>query len=600
MPLEIAKLRNRLPWRRARSELPATPPSPASAYDARVASEYRQFSQARDVDRLPDIYQYWSNEFLRPRLLRAGFDGPMDMFHAELARAYDSSASPMRRFLSIGTGDCQTEIALALHLVDSGRTDFVLECFEINPELVTRASALAAERGVSGQIEIARVDVNSWTPSREYDGILANSSLHHIQNLEGVFDGIAQSLLPSGTFLTSDTIGRNGHMRWPEALSIVEEYWQELPGAYRFNCQIGRHEQEFVNWDCSSEGFEGIRAQDILPLLIERFDFDFFAAFANIVDPFIDRTFGHNFDPAREWDRDFVRRLEARDRAEILRGSIKPTHIVAAMCVGRPGKNVVMDGLTPRFSVRDPQRAPSARQTLTDAVEAVERQGLRGDTAKLQDDAAAGSEAVEEERSELTIEVVSGAARSNDYLVAQVQLSPRAQGDVEIAVQAHGIVTVAGLEHRVQLGLGRFWCGDVEISARRGAHAATTIVEVADRPAHPDRILPLLDYSDLWWNPSEPGWGVGIHQHANGQLVAFWLGYDADGSPTWLSLHPGGWATRQRFEGIVYRHRGAAAREVLASPVGSGSLDFNDWKKASLRWQVGDDHIVKSIERMDF
>ncbi len=66
-------------------------------------------------------------------------------------------------------------------------------------------------------------------------------------------------------FVTNDMIGRNGHQRWPEALEIVNQYWHELPEAYRYNKLLSRYEPEYMNWDCSTEGFEGIRAQDILP-----------------------------------------------------------------------------------------------------------------------------------------------------------------------------------------------------------------------------------------------------------------------------------------------------------------------------------------------
>jgi hypothetical protein len=54
--------------------------------------------------------------------------------------------------------------------------------------------------------------------------------------------------------------------------------------------------------------FEGIRSQDILPLLLEYFHFEVFIPYGNVIDPFIDRTFGPNFDSSREWDRDFHRR----------------------------------------------------------------------------------------------------------------------------------------------------------------------------------------------------------------------------------------------------------------------------------------------------
>jgi len=471
--------------------------SVAPSYDSRVASEQRFFTEPGAASELPEIYQYWSNNFLRPRLARAGFDGPLDMFRRLLSEAYVNSARIERRFLSIGSGNCLTEIALAEHLLQRGQPDFVFECFELNPVLVAQGNTYARDRGVSRQIAIVETDVNSWSPSFEYDAVLANSSLHHIQNLEHVFAGIAQCLASSGTFLTSDTIGRNGHMRWPEALEIVEEYWRELPLEYRFNQQLQRHEHEFVNWDCSSEGFEGIRAQDILPLLIERFDFDFFGAFANIIDPFIDRSFGHNFNSSRFWDRAFIGRVEARDTAEIHNGRIKPTHLVAAMCVDRPGRNVFMDGLTPRFCVREPSRPPRP---------------------------------------------VPGAEPST--------------------------------------------------------------VEIADRTG--GAVAPMANFSDLWWNPKESGWGVSIHQQPNGQLVAVWLGFDEQGNPTWLTLQPGKWITASTFEGPVFRHTGSSAlkpydaSELVTEVAGTGALVFENASTGRLTFELGSMRIVKDIERMKF
>ena len=143
--------------------------------------------------------------------------------------------------------------------------------------------------------------------------------------------------------------GREG----PQA-AIVREFWRELPREYRYNHQLARQEDEFLDWDCAQEGFEGIRAQDILPLLVERFGFDLFAPFANVIDPFIDRGFGHNFDAGADWDRAFIDRVHARDEAEIRRGAITPTHLFAVMCVGRPGEGLRLDGLEPRACIRRP------------------------------------------------------------------------------------------------------------------------------------------------------------------------------------------------------------------------------------------------------
>jgi hypothetical protein len=149
-------------------------------------------------------------------------------------------------------------------------------------------------------------------------------------------------------------IGRNGHQRRPEALEHVQRLWKELPDAYRYNRLLKRHESRFINHDCSTEGFEGIRAQDILPLLLARFDFALFLGFANVVSPFIDRCFGHNFDDKSERDRAFIDRAHAIDEEGFANGTLKPTQMLAVLSPVKLDTHVYARGLTPEFSVRRP------------------------------------------------------------------------------------------------------------------------------------------------------------------------------------------------------------------------------------------------------
>ena len=183
---------------------------------------------------------------------------------------------------------------------------------------------------------------------------MANQALHHFVELETLFGKIYEALSPQGYFLTDDIIGRNGHMRWPEALALVNEFWQVLPERYKYNNQLKRVELEYDNWDCSKEGFEGIRAQDILPLLIRKFPFDLFIGHANVIDVFIDRSFGHNFKPENEWDRNFIDRVHYADEENLEQGRIKPTHMTAAMTRGPCPRIKAHKHLTPEFCVRQP------------------------------------------------------------------------------------------------------------------------------------------------------------------------------------------------------------------------------------------------------
>jgi hypothetical protein len=171
-------------------------------------------------------------------------------------------------------------------------------------------------------------------------------------NLEGLFGQIKSCLKPHGSFIISDIIGRNGHLRWPEALDIVHEFWRKLPPSYRFNPLLNRYEELYENWDCSTEGFEGIRSQDILPLLVANFHFQLFVGFANVIDLFTDRAFGHNFDVKKAWDRAFIDQVHERDEQEMIAGHIKPTHMVAVVGNDPGAPALFHEPLGPEFCVR--------------------------------------------------------------------------------------------------------------------------------------------------------------------------------------------------------------------------------------------------------
>jgi SAM-dependent methyltransferase len=324
-------LRRRLAGTRQRK--PAACASSDPAYRARIAEEAWIFEGQVEVHDLPPIYHYWSNRWLRPQVEAFGFSNPDQFFALYFAHACADAlaAGHPARFASLGCGNCDTEVRVARLLIERGLLDFTIDCVDINEAMLARGRRLAIDEGVGDYIVPARGDFNDWQPHGRYDAVLANQSLHHVLNLEGLFSAIDTALTAEGRFVTSDVIGRNGHMRWPEAAAIVQEFWQELPKAYRRNMQLRRDEPRFLEWDCSVAGFEGIRAQDILPLLVERFDFELFFGYGNLIDPFIDRSFGPNFDADATWDREFIDRVHARDEAEMLAGRITPTHVLAVL-----------------------------------------------------------------------------------------------------------------------------------------------------------------------------------------------------------------------------------------------------------------------------
>jgi SAM-dependent methyltransferase len=327
---------------------------PSDAYSHRLDQERQYFDALVEFDDLPPIYGYWSHTFVRPMLEPIGGPHPRDVFARYLFEGAQRCADGTPTFLSIGSGDANNEVEVARMLAQAGCSEFAIECLEMSPVLIDRAAGAVREAGLEGRITFTAQDVNTWQPSRGYHGIMANQSLHHVMNLEGLFDAIRGALLPGAYFAISDMIGRNGHQRWPEARHLVERFWSELPFAYRYHRKLRRHEERFTDWDCSGEGFEGIRAQDILPLLLERFAFHAFAGFGNVIDPFVDRGFGPNFDANGQWDRAFIDRVHACDERALAEGLLTPTHMVAVISMQPSEAPYFARGLSPQASVRRP------------------------------------------------------------------------------------------------------------------------------------------------------------------------------------------------------------------------------------------------------
>jgi YVTN family beta-propeller protein len=92
------------------------------------------------------------------------------------------------------------------------------------------------------------------------------------------------------------------------------------------------------------------------------------------------------------------------------------------------------------------------------------------------------------------------------------------------------------------------------------------------------------NYSDLWWNPSEPGWGLGV-THRGEVMFLTWFVYDDFGKPAWYVASdcratPAG----KGCQGTLYRTSGPpgplrpsfATDAVRVSSVGTVQLTFTD------------------------
>ncbi|MEM6797657.1 MAG: class I SAM-dependent methyltransferase [Acidobacteriota bacterium] len=326
----------------------------SSQAQAKLEQELENYRDVENVHDLPEIFHFWSNRYVLPKLWDCGFLTLEDFYLHYLKEACLEAPERGARFVSVGAGNCDLETGLALRLMEQGIRNFSFQCLELNPEMIARGRESAERLGVTELCSLEVLNLEEWQPQQTFSVCLANHSLHHLVGLENLFDTIRRSLGANGIFLINDMIGRNGHMRWPEASAHVERIWAEMPRRYKYNHQLARWDDEFVNWDCSASGNEGVRAQEILPLLMESFHFDCFIAFANVIDVFVDRSYGHNFDLHDPRDLAFIERVARLDELLISEGEVKPTHLIAAARTRPVEKLRCFSHWTPEHCLRVP------------------------------------------------------------------------------------------------------------------------------------------------------------------------------------------------------------------------------------------------------
>jgi len=297
-------------------------------YNSRLSQEIKNFEQTVNVHELPPSFHYISHTYLR-RLINEKLG--VNSF-AELVASYIKAVSLRKKqneieILSLGSGNCDFEIDLA----GNNSLECRFTCYELNPHMLQRASEHASSRNLAERFGFIESDINHLKLEKQYDVIIANHSLHHFVELEHIFDEIDRAMTNKSYFVVNDMIGRNGHMFWDSTLDLCNRIWSIFPKELKYNHQLKQYFETRIQWDCSKESFEGVRAQDILPLLDTKFKFKDFAPFFAITNSFVGRDFGHNFDtqnPLHKALLDFIWQLDDYCLSNKI---LKPTQMMACL-----------------------------------------------------------------------------------------------------------------------------------------------------------------------------------------------------------------------------------------------------------------------------
>ena len=122
------------------------------------------------------------------------------------------------------------------------------------------------------------------------------------------------------------------------------------------------------------------------------------------------------------------------------------------------------------------------------------------------------------------------------------------------------------------------------------------------------QVAPTRDYTDMWFNPNESGWGISVRQKrpVGGSVDAMfsvWYTYDprtsdtttsgaGDFAPLWFVMPGGTWTSPTTYTGGMYVVRGTTFSQAwvscntCATLVGSYTFNFTDASNGTFTYAV--------------
>lgn len=237
--------------------------------------------------------------------------------------------------------------------------------------------------------------------------------------------------------------------------------------------------------------------------------------------------------------------------------------------------------------------------------------------------AANGSDVVAQTASPFTLEIMPAAPRL--YETVRVRISnASSQGVNSITMVANRITLTLGSTSTtlppftpatMDVVIGQLPEGSYELEVRRQPDFGQPFTVLGTKQIAVAGIamsargpgVPTGPWSGIWWNPTEPGWGISIlikdRQVIRPDFFAAWYVYDASGKATWYTLQDGDWSTSLCYRGRVLKTSGSpwggitALSGITIADAGIGTLCFVNYDSATFTYTVEGQSSSKNLMR---
>lgn len=170
-----------------------------------------------------------------------------------------------------------------------------------------RETAAAMQLGDLIDYGVANLDAIKL-PARTYDAIFGISAIHHVANLENLFEQCRLSLKPGALLFLDEYVGPSRFQMTPKVIAIINRLLASLPARYRKNLltddgtTIDRFAPSRIEHFLRSDASDAIRSADILDVLRRYFHIVEFRPYGGAVLHMLLSGIAGNFDENDEAD----------------------------------------------------------------------------------------------------------------------------------------------------------------------------------------------------------------------------------------------------------------------------------------------------------
>lgn len=305
---------------------------------------------------VPEVYRSYTQAATRGRR--------EDSWVNDCVLHFLAGRTPVERMLSIGCGSG----ALERHL-DTLSAFRECDAWDIAPTAIETARRIAQKEGrrnIHYEVRDANTPGFLRGPAARYDAVWFNSSLHHIEALERVCEGVARSLKPNGLLFVHEYVGPNVFALPPRQKQVIRAAFDLIPERFRRNGPATLAEAPGIPDPAevaAVDPSEAVRSADILKVVSHYFDVVECNPAGGTVLQFLLHGIAGNF---RQEDPDSMKVLDLLIRIERILIDVGELQSDFVLLVARRKPSLAPSLLTPRtdHSSEAPPYADDLREEL--------------------------------------------------------------------------------------------------------------------------------------------------------------------------------------------------------------------------------------------